>query len=151
MNLGLDMLAEVIITTFDLQVGKHQATKPVPTAMQVSFRMYVEHEKEEGYRYLDLLIYGPANYVGIYERTRWDVIPQEDLTYDEESDEYLIKEGKSYNKGTSPWALKGYHDSGWRDAIRRVLREHAPKMMGLDKRKDWYGTIDAHKLDLPSS
>jgi hypothetical protein len=113
------LLADVVCQTFMKEAGKFQAQQERPRAMVVTVNIDTR-EGEEGYRSRDLLLFAPMNYVRVFERERWDVIPEEDL--DEKTEE--PKPGKGYRKGESAWTKIGDHDSAWRDAVSRFFYLH---------------------------
>lgn len=136
----MSMLSDVICSAFQHHCGKWQVRKEDPKAFQVEFRTRTDHGKEEGYRHLELLIYGPMNYVQVWVRRTWDVIPLDDMCEDDDG-EMVPKQGKKYQKGASEWELKGEHDSCWRDAVDRVLREYEKDITGFDRGDDWFKLV----------
>lgn len=140
----IDLVTKVIVQTFEEKVGKFQ-TKKGPSAQQallLKFSIRVDHDKEEGYRQLEMLIYGPFNYVGVFTRETWNVIPLEDLEYNEAEDESFVKPGKDYQKGASEWLKVCYHDSGWRtDGVHRILFENRDKIQGFNG-PSFYEVVD---------
>lgn len=124
----MSMLAYAINATFERECGKHQLSKG-RKAFMVSFRLSIDYDKEEGYRHLEVAFWGPQNYVQVWVRETWDVIPVEDLEYDEEADESRVKKGKNYRTGSSEWKMVADHDSCWRDGIKRVLEENSKRVM----------------------
>lgn len=145
------MISDVIQCTFNNLVGKWQVKKNPQEALLIQFRTKTNFDKEEGYRYLDLLVYGPMNYVQVWWRRRWCVIPQEYLEDDGMGD-VVVSKGKKYDEGQGDWQTHNAHghDSGWRDTIGRFLDENAKDILGFDKLGDtWYKIIPVPH-DLPS-
>lgn len=140
------LLALAICKTFISACGKWQAKSPTPKAFVVGFKTSVDYNKEEGYRYVDLALYASHNYVSVYSRERWDVIPLEDLDYDEESEEMLPKKGKDYIKGETPWKLLGSHDSGWSGAVQDFIQLNAYQLDTFDSTDNFYKLVDAADL-----
>lgn len=101
------------------------------SSFRVSFRTRIDHDKEEGYRFVDMVLYAPMNYVGVHVRDRWCVIPLEDLVTGEDGDTY-IKEGEDYQEGASGWTCLSYHDSCWRDAVRDFLFLNRDRLQGFE-------------------
>ena len=130
------MVSDMICAIFEDKVGKWQVRKVREgvdlKALLVSFHERINYDKEEGYRQVDLLVYGPMNYVGVWVRRRWTVISQDDLDYDKESCENVIKEGKDYQTGSTEWEQICYHDSCWRSAINDFLFENRENLTGFD-------------------
>jgi hypothetical protein len=137
----INLLASVICTTFEKTCGKWQCKKPEPKAFVIRFSVGVDHEKEEGYRHKDIALYAECNYVSVFVRDRWNVIPVEDLEYDEETDDTYVKKGKDYNNGQSEWKLLISHDSCWRSAVEEFIRENSTKLNTFDSRGDFYEII----------
>jgi hypothetical protein len=144
---GMNLLADVITWTFDKECGKYQLRKEEPKALCVKFRSTVNPEKEEGYRSVELLIWGPMNYVQVWVRSTWNVIPVEDLIFDDDGDA-SVAPGKDYQKGVSPWVLLADHDSGWRDGVRQALQEKESIITGFYQ-SDWYQLVDPKALGIP--
>lgn len=144
-----NMLADVIISAFNEKVGKFQSNKETPSALLIEFRTRTSAD-EEGYRRKELLIYAPMNYVAVLERDTWDVIPRDELEYDEDSDEEYPKKGCKYRKGASEWKTRMYHDSGWRDGIENFLREHEKALTGFSGgSSSWCKVVAVKGLNLP--
>lgn len=134
-----NMLGDVIINEFEMRVGRNS-----DKAMLIEFNTKVDWDKEEGYRYTDLLIYAPSNYVQVWARDRWNVCPLEDMEYDEPAMDMVPKPGKDYVQGETEWRMLTDHDCAWReDGIRRFLRVYRAELMrfatiGLH---DWYKIV----------
>ena len=142
------ILDSVICSEFEKSVGRWQCKEEnaPPTGMLVTFRLSVDYDIEEGYRHLDMLIFAPYNYVGVFARERWNVIKNDHMEYNEEDDESYIKEGYDYVEGSSPWLLEGYHDSCWRDAVDRVIHGNEARIQGLGGSfGDWYQKLEIDK------
>lgn len=144
------LVAKMLAATFENEFGKFQVKKESPMAMLTRFSLGIDHEKEEGYRNLEIAIFAPMNYVGVWVRETWNVIPTEDLEYDEASDESFVKAGKDYVQGASEWKRVAYHDSCWRDGLNRTLEEYQ-KRIGLGSfsgllKKGFYEPMPASAL-----
>jgi len=138
------MLKTIICETFMKGVGKGQAKKAMLLRIEVPTKA-----GESGYRQRELLVWAPANYVGVYERDAWDVIPEDELEYDAESDDYDIKRGSpGYRKGASEWKLKCYHDSGWREAVLNFIRTYEKEFENFSS-PSWFTVIDPTTENLP--
>lgn len=105
------ILADIINSSFTNSVGKHQNQNPIPSALVVIFRAKIDSEVEEGFRYVDLAIYGESDHVQVYGRTRWDVTP-------------VGKGSEGYSSGASEWTLHADHDTRWREGTYEFLTEH---------------------------
>jgi len=141
MNIPNSILTTIITETFEKEVGRNQTTKG-QKALLVSFRLPINTDKEDGYRCLELLVYGPMNYVGVYVRQTWDIISLDDLDFDDDGDG-CPKPGKDYVKTTTAWEQICYHDSGWRtDGIDRIIQMYEDQILGL-KGPRWYQVVDA--------
>lgn len=141
------LLADVICQTFMAVIGKFQTRNETPMAMKIRFSTHIDHDKEEGYRYLDVVIYGPMNYVQVWTRTAWTVIPLEDLEDDDDGDTF-VKPGKAYNEGASEWKLVADHDSGWREGVRETLRDNKQALSTFSGSK-WFEAVPVASLNLP--
>lgn len=144
------MLADIICQTFEKAPGRNQdlpcysmGGPPEITskqAMLIEMDIHIDSEKEEGYRHIDLLLYAPSNYVQVWTRERWDVIPLEDLEYDDDGDSY-VKKGKDYTKGETEWTMLSDHDSCWRDAVQKLIFDNRHKLASFDGIGSWYKVI----------
>ena len=144
-----NVLSTIITTAFTNEVGKFQSKNPIKQGMLVTFGTDINHDKEDGYRYFDLLVYGPMNYVGVYIRRRWTVIDLNDLNFNDDGDA-TIRFGKDYESGETPWEMISYHDSGWREGVRRVLDDYGQDFSILRTGSDsWYKKADVGAFDLP--
>lgn len=117
----LSMMTKMIVHAFETCCGKWQENKPLKqrTAFKMTFAKQVP-EGEDGYRDYDLILYAPMDYVQVWVRERWDVIPLDHLEYDEDGNG-MVKPGCDYIKGEGPWILITNHDSCWRDGVREFL------------------------------
>jgi len=136
------ILESIICNTFDKFVGRGTGK-----AMDIRFRLNINHEKEEGYRHLNIRIYAPNNYVAVLVKEDWNVIPTEDLIWDEEEeDNFIDKNSKGYVKGETEWQLVSFHDSCLRsDGIHDILwknRERLTIIDTLDSTDAWYNKVD---------
>jgi hypothetical protein len=145
-----NLLSDVINSTFTHQVGKNQERKEVQQALLVRFSSRINYDTEEGYRHVDLVLYAPYNYVQVWVRERWNVIPLEDLEDDGNGDTY-VKRGKNYQEGASDWRCIGDHDSCWREAVQSFLKDKSKEITGFEAIavNDWYSVVPHASLNLP--
>lgn len=140
------LLTSVVRSDFLKNVGKWQRRSAEPKAMLVSFNTPINHDIESGYRYLDLLIFAPHNYVQVWVRERWTVIPLDDL---EDGDDGGIKPGKDYIEGKSEWKMIADHDSGWTEGVENTFRDkRLLTFSGLGD--DWYQVVKLSDVNLPT-
>lgn len=134
------IVSHIIQETFIKNVGLWQVKNEKQYGMSVSFSLKVDYNKEEGYRYLDLLIYAPMNYVAVMVKERWNVIPNNELDDDGDG----LKPGCDYRKGETPWKLASYHDSCWRsDGVDNVIFSNSKKINHLSGNiMEWYNKIE---------
>lgn len=119
----------MINTTFEKDCGKWQEKKAEPKAFRLRFDLTSGMKNCTGYWDLEMVIYAPANYVAVWYRECWDYIKDDDLEYNEDTDEEFVKEGaEGYIKGAGPWLCEGYHDSCWRDAVETVLKKYEDRI-----------------------
>ena len=137
------ILSSIICKTFMSACGKFQSKKDTPKAFVIRFNSNIDYEKEEGYRWVYLALYAQYNYVSVYTREAWNVIPIEDLEYDEEIGESYVKKGKNYNEGHSDWKLLMSHDSCWRDAVKEFLFQNADVIDSVGIDESFYALVDA--------
>lgn len=140
----LNVVENIICSEFDKRIKRGQFHEAVPKAMKVEFQISLDYDLEDGYRTLSLLIYAPHNYVGVFVKEDWTVIPVDEL---EESDgDTDIKVGCDYRQGETGWRLVCYHDSCWRsDGVHNILRLHHDRINGLKYMDTWYETIELTK------
>ena len=145
----LNIVEAIICETFEKNVGRWQVKHEKPKAFEIRFRTKIDYDKEEGYRWLTMRIYGPMNYIAVFTREEWNVIPQDELEYDEETTDSNIKEDSiGYREGKSEWKKEVYHDSCWRtDGVHRVLWENRDKIQGVDG-PEWYRIVELSKEEL---
>lgn len=121
---------------FKLEPGQNSTQ-----AMLVRFSARIDYDKEHGYRQKEMMIYGPSNYVQVWERDCWDVIPLEDMEEDpDDSDEMVPRKGKDYVKGQTEWKLLSDHDSCWREGVQQFLSRNRAVITGLNglPQRGWY-------------
>lgn len=141
------MLAKMICEVFETVCkGKWQTKNVESKAFVMRFTKRVDHDKEDGYRDFELMLFAPANYVQVWVRETWNVIPQEDLEYNEKEEESFVKKGKDYVKGATPWQLIGNHDSCWRDSVESFLRAKKDDILCLAGPFDYWKMLPAEGL-----
>jgi hypothetical protein len=137
------MIASIICAEFDNNIGINQSEKIRPIAMKIVFKTCIDYNIEEGYRYLDMLIYGHNNYVAVLAQERWDVIPNNEIN------KYrIVKEGsKGYREGKTGWKFVAYHDSCWRSGIEKVIHDNKERIISVNVDKGWNQKVEV-KEDL---
>ena len=126
------LLATVIEQTFEKEVGRWQTRRTLRKAIKFSFSLTINHDKEEGYRSVDLVLYAPYNYVGVYVRERWNVIDLDHLVDGDDGVVY-IKDGHDYEEGASDWTCIAYHDSCWRsDGVQDFLSKYQDRLQTFE-------------------
>jgi hypothetical protein len=142
----LNIVENIICNEFEKNVGRWQSKNEKKIAMIVTFNLSIDGDIEDGYRFLDMVIYEDCNYVAVIVKERWDIIPKCDLEY--EDDECFIKENSNgYRKGDTGWKLVSYHDSCWRsDGVHRILWINREKIINIDQLfNGWYQKIEINK------
>ncbi len=140
------IFATVLNATFEEKCGKWQADKPAPKAFQIQFALGINHETEDGYRTLEIALFAPHNYVQVWVRKTWEVIPLDDLEY-AEGECIGTKPGKEYRKGASEWRKVADHDSCWREGVENILREYEREITVLRTNlDDWWTLIDPETI-----
>lgn len=139
-----NIVSAIIVTEFEKNVKRWQSKSNSPVAMKVTFRLSCDYEKEEGYRKLEILIYGHNNYVCVLVNEKWDVINLSDLSYDRNGESYIKKNTKGYIKGETGWQLASYHDSCWRtDGIEKVIYKNKERISGIGSIfEGWYEKVN---------
>jgi len=135
-----NIISNIICTTFENEVKRGQVKNEKQFALFMSFCLSIDYDKEEGYRHLDFLIYGPLNYVGVLVRERWVVIPNDEVSDDGDG----LKPGCDYRKGDSGWLLASYHDSCWTsDGVQSTIYKNRERIKTLSTNfKNWYEKIE---------
>lgn len=142
------IFAVALCALFEQSVGKWQSRRPVPRAFVVSFATRVG-DGEEGYRTLDVVLYGEMNYVQVLTRTHWNVVDVDDLALDDDGEVDGLLPGRSYREGSSAWSEVAYHDSCWRDAVEEILRDHEEEILTLKTdlvSGSFWRTVDPEEL-----
>jgi len=107
----LNCIDSIVCDTYDRQFKRCKNSQS-NHAMQVSFRLNPDY-KEDGYRHLILRLFG-TGYVTVLCNENWNVAPADKMHL----------ENPPYNEGETGWKFLGCHDSCWRDAVRRLLKEY---------------------------
>jgi hypothetical protein len=140
------MTGTLVNSIITVEFSKLKTPENKDKGMLLSFRT-ARGKDEEGYRHADLFISAPCNYVEVWVRTRWCVIPIEDLEEGADGETY-IKSGKDYTKGESEWTLVSCHDSCWPEGIRKFFQEN--KVVSIDTYipSRWYEVVERSSLTL---
>lgn len=124
------LLTTTICKTYEFVTKRSKDSNP--KAFVIRFCKKVNTEVEEGQRYVDLAICNKAEKVGVYTRDCWNIIPAEDLEYNEEFGSLAAKEGKAFSKGVTPWVLLGSEALGWDVIVYNFLRENGGTFNSLE-------------------
>lgn len=154
------LLSSIIRETFLKEVGKNQSRMPIGAStgagneppekgLRLKFKTRTDYSKEEGYRFVEVVIYAPMNYVQVWVRKSWNVIPNDDLETGDDGDTY-VKNGKDYDKGSDPWEKIADHDSCWTDGVDSVLKGEFGELTTFDGSSNhWYEIVDFSTLEIP--
>lgn len=143
------IISSIICSEYMHSYSKWQKKNDEPSAMLVSFSLSIDYDIEEGYRNLEIAVYAPMNYVGVYLRETWDVIRQDDLEILEDGEAQIKESSEGYIKGASDWHCAGYHDSCWRDAVENILRAYAKRISILNTFDHWHTKKAVELIELP--
>ena len=134
-----NIVSNIICITFENEIKRWQTKNEKQYAMMVSFALSLDYDKEDGYRHLDILIYGPMNYVTVLVRERWTIIPIDELDGDDS-----LKPGCDYREGDSGWFLAAYHDSCWTsDGVQSTIYKNRDRINCLSTGLgEWYKKIE---------
>ena len=145
------LLTQLLTKAFERECGKWQSKHcqdPAEhEALEIDVALHVDHDKEEGYRNLKIVVYGPNNYVQVWVREDWDVIPSEGIGYNEEENDTYIKPGYDYAQGQSDWEKVADHDSCWRDGLRRVFQDNESRLSCFNM--DVYRVVKMSQTGIP--
>ncbi len=114
--------------------------------MKVTFNLRLDYTREEGYRKLEMLIFGGgSNYISVFGRLAWTVVPVEGLATDDG-----LKPGYDYTDGSTPWVHFSCHDSCWTsDGVESVLSLFNERVISMETRYDrWYEAVDLSDEEL---
>lgn len=138
-----NILNEIICTTFEKIVGKNQISKEGPNrALQVSFKLSLDYDNEDGYRWLDIIIYAPMNYAYVVTKERWNRYSLDAVKEYTDEGEVVFKDGMGYEEGESGLTFVSCHDSCWRDGVNRIINDNRDRLLTLSGWKDWYSIIE---------
>lgn len=134
----LNIIDSIVCDTYDHEFKRCENPQS-NQAMEVSFRLQVDYDKEDGYRNLILRLFG-TGYVTVLCNETWNVAPADQMEL----------ENPSYDKGETGWKFLGCHDSCWRDDVSRFLKTHTTfptkhnspyNLIGIDSICHWYQRI----------
>lgn len=113
------MLTNIISTLLEHHVEQlracagefsHLTREDLPNlALKFRFAL-INYEKEEGYRNLEILVWVPSNYIGVFSKETWDLWSPKNIN------------------GKSDLRIWSYHDSCWRDGLRRIIFENRERL-----------------------
>jgi len=135
--LGLTHIIEnIICKTYDTEF-KDNFILHGNSAMELSFNLKIDYDKEEGYRYLVIRLFG-TGYVSVLSNETWIVA----------KDDEMHLENLKYDKGQSGWKFWGSHDSCWRDFVGKILDEYGDRLMNIKTILNWYKIIKLTEKEL---
>lgn len=131
----IHLIRSVICQTYEKEFRRKPGFEK--TAMKITFNLYIDHSKEEGYRYLDLIIMFHG-YVGVFIRERSTLVPIEALDGDDG-----LKPGYDYVDTVGDWQCLSCHDSCWTsDGVNRLIWEYRDKLSSFSGLGDWYSKVE---------
>lgn len=148
MSTHISLLKHVLCHEFETRCGKWQCKKAEQKAFLFSFKTSLDYAKEDGYRYIDVVIYGEMNYVGVWIRKRWNVVALDDLNYGPDGEADGLKPGKKYEEGSGPWVQVANHDSCWREGVDTALRGFDIITFSTDVNGDWWKLANPKDLGI---
>ena len=144
-----NIIDSIICSTFERQIGRRQSDNEKQYSMDLTFKLSMDINIEEGYRWLDIRVYAPNNYVGVLIRERWHYYKLEDVEFVDEREDITFKEGKGYIEGKENWKRKSYHDSCWRsDGIHATIYEYKDKIISIESLFGWFEKHEMIKKDI---
>ena len=132
--------------------------KPVKMkGMLIQFDDATPHPEDvHSYRHYDLLIFGDGNYVAVLTRKSWTALTVDKCVLDgdgepeyNDGEECVIRrdvQGDPYESGTTPWCVRGYHDSCWRESVQSFFTE-TPHLGSLSGPFGWYKDFEVVEED----
>lgn len=133
-----NLIRDIVTDEFMARVGKNEPGR----AFKIEFKTRIDYDSEEGYRYLELLVWAPTNYVAVLARRRWNVIARAAMEWNAGEGEDLPKKGTGYSDGESDWVLLSHHDSGWRGGVDRFFRDHGGEIVTFAGLGRWAEVVD---------
>ena len=129
------MLQTLLQQVIEFEFARHVGRPETPQQMMLVRVKVPVPGGFEGYAQKTLVIYAPSNYVQVWSRQEWDMVPSEGLLDNEEEG---LKEG--YVKGSTPWTKLAHHDSCWREGVREFTQslENALSFHESFWSKSWY-------------
>lgn len=124
------IIESIITTTYDTEF-KNSFILKKNSAMEVSFNLTVDYDKEDGYRHLFIRLFG-TGYVTVLSNETWIVANANDMHL----------ENPKYDEGQTGWKFQGCHDSCWRDSVHKLLREYSDRLTNINTIVNWYKTIE---------
>jgi hypothetical protein len=149
---AINIVSSIIVRVFDglrKTWEKTQGLGKIHTGLELKFVLSL-HEGEVGYRWLNIVLFGSAGYIGVYASVVWSVLPESCLVYDEDGDECCTED---YTENNTKWYRLSYHDSCWRDALEQLLRLFEYRIIRIEGQDftSWYKIIDFSETDTISA
>lgn len=140
----LNIIDSIICDTYNREFKYHKITQS-DHAMEVSFSLEIDYDKEDGFRHLILRLFG-TGYVTVLCNETWNVAPRDKMHL----------ENPPYDKGETGWKFLGCHDSCWRDSVRRLLQKYSKfptkdnsySINNIDSICGWYKRITLTKKEI---
>lgn len=139
-------LTDIICSTFMTNELRNQRRFGLGThgnMMTVVFRRHIDYTVEDGYRYIELVLYAPTDYVLVAARQTWRVLDVRGLDQDHDG-EWVIPKDRGYISGKGPFMVCSYHDSCWRtEGVNRVITAIESKVLGMHapRGERWYSIV----------
>jgi hypothetical protein len=143
---SIHILAQIICKEFRKAFLNQGGVSDLSKGMKTTFRLSVDHAREDGFRNLELLIFGGgSSYISVFAKLDWSVIPLEAI-----EGEDGLKPGYAYTEGSTPWVHFSCHDSCWTsDGVESVLHQFHTRLNLLECQYDrWYETVEMSQEDL---
>ena len=141
----LNIIDSIVCDTYDREFKRCENTQR-NHAMEISFNLLPDYDKEDGYRHLIIRLFG-TGYVTVLCNETWNVAPADQMEL----------ENPSYDKGETGWQFLGCHDSCWRDSVHRLLQKYSEfptndnssyKLSGIQSLCGWHKRITLTEKEL---
>lgn len=134
----LNIINSIVCDTYDHEFKRCEKSRS-NVAMEISFSLHIDYDKEDGYRHLLIRLFG-TGYVTVLCNETWVVAPADKMHLN----------NPPYDKGETGWKFLGCHDSCWRDSVDRLLKEYSDRLTNIDSIYRWYQRIQLTEEELHS-
>lgn len=115
-------------------------------ALKITFHLHVDHSKEFGFRYFDVIIWAPTRAACLLTIDKWFIVRPEDLELDSMEGSRL-KSDRQFDDSNSGYQLHSYGVDDWREKLQEIISSRQEEITHIQYESTFYEIIPVLNID----